>query len=38
MNYIVEAGEFDIHLVKSLRDEYLKTTNLITEKTIYLND
>ena len=38
MNYIVEAGEFDIYIGNSSRDEDLKTTNFSIEKTIYLND
>ena len=38
MNYVVEAGEFDIHVGNSSRDEDLKTINLSIEKTIYLND
>ena len=38
MNFIIEAGEFDIHVGNSSRDEDLKTTNFSVEKTIYLND
>ena len=38
MDYIIEAGEFDIHVGNSSRDEDLKTINLSIEKTIYLND
>ena len=38
MDYIIEAGEFDIHVGNSSRDEDLKTINLNIEKTIYLND
>ncbi len=38
MNYVVEAGEFDIHVGNSSRDEDLKKINLSIEKTIYLND
>ena len=38
MNFIIEAGEFEIHVGNSSRDEDLKTINLSIEKTIYLND
>ena len=38
MNFIIEAGEFDIHVGNSSRDEDLKTINFSVEKTIYLND
>jgi len=38
MDYIIEAGEFEIHVGNSSRDEDLKTINLSIEKTIYLND
>ena len=38
MNFIIEAGEFDIHIGNSSRDEDLKTINLSIEKTIYLKD
>ena len=38
MNFIIEAGEFEIHVGNSSKDEDLKTINLSIEKTIYLND
>ncbi len=38
MNFIIEAGEFDIHVGNSSIDEDLKTINFSVEKTIYLND
>ena len=38
MNYIVEAGDFDILVGNSSRDEDLKNTNFNVEKTLYLRD
>ena len=38
MNYIVEAGDFDILVGNSSRDEDLKSTIFNVEKTFYLND
>jgi beta-glucosidase len=38
MNFIIEAGEFDIHVGNSSIDEDLKKINFSVEKTIYLND
>ena len=38
MKYIVEAGEFDILVGNSSRDEDLKKTSFSVEKTIYLKD
>ena len=38
MNYIVEAGDFDILVGNSSRDEDLKNTNFNIEKTFYLRD
>ncbi len=38
MNYVVEAGDFDILVGNSSRDEDLKNTNLNIEKTFYLRD
>ena len=38
MNYVVEAGDFDILVGNSSRDEDLKNTNFNIEKTFYLRD
>ena len=38
MNYVVEAGDFDILVGNSSRDEDLKNTNFNIEKTFYLGD
>ena len=38
MNYVVEAGDFDILVGHSSRDEDLKNTNFNIEKTFYLRD
>ena len=38
LNYIVEAGDFDILVGNSSRDEDLKNTNFNVEKTLYLRD
>ena len=38
MNYIVEAGDFDILVGNSSRDEDLKNTNFNVEKTFYITD
>ena len=38
MNYIVEAGDFDILVGNSSRDEDLKNTNFNVEKTYYIID
>ena len=38
MNYIVEAGEFNILIGNSSRDEDLKSTSFSIEETIYLKD
>ena len=38
MNYIVEAGEFNILVGNSSRDEDLKSTSFSIEETIYLKD
>ena len=38
MNYVVEAGDFDILVGNSSRDEDLKNTNFNIEKTLYLRD
>ena len=38
MNYVVEAGDFDILVGNSSRDEDLKNTNFNIEKTFYLKD
>ena len=38
MNYFVEAGDFDILVGNSSRDEDLKNTNFNIEKTFYLRD
>lgn len=38
MKYIVEAGEFNILLGNSSRDEDLKSTSFSIEETIYLKD
>ena len=38
MNYIVEAGDFDILVGNSSRDEDLKSAIFNVEKTFYLND
>ena len=38
MNYIVEAGDFDILVGNSSRDEDLKNTNFNVEKTYYVID
>ena len=38
MNYIVEAGDFDILVGNSSRDEDLKNTNFNIEKTFYITD
>ncbi len=38
MNYIVEAGDFDILVGNSSRDEDLKNINFNVEKTFYIKD
>ena len=38
MNYIVEAGDFDILVGNSSRDEDLKNVIFNVEKTYYLRD
>ena len=38
MNYVVEAGDFDILVGNSSRDKDLKNTNFNIEKTFYLGD
>jgi len=38
MKYIVVAGEFNILLGNSSRDEDLKSTSFSIEETIYLKD
>ena len=38
MNYIVEAGDFDILVGNSSRDQDLKNTNFNVEKTFYIID
>ena len=38
MNYIVEAGDFDILVGNSSRDEDLKNSNFNVEKTFYITD
>ena len=38
MNYIVEAGDFDILVGNSSRDEDLKNTTFNVEKTFYITD
>ena len=38
MNYIVEAGDFDILVGNSSRDEDLKNTNFNVEKTFFIKD
>ena len=38
MNYIVEAGDFDIHVGNSSRDEDLKNLTFNVEKTFYIKD
>jgi len=38
MNYVVEAGDFDILVGNSSRDEDLKNINFNIEKTFYLRD
>ena len=38
MNYIVEAGDFDILVGNSSRDEDLKNINFNVEKTFYITD
>ena len=38
MNYIVEAGDFDILVGNSSRDEDLKNTSFNIEKTFYIKD
>ena len=38
MNYIVEAGDFDILVGNSSRDEDLKNTEFNVEKTFYIKD
>ncbi len=38
MNYIVEAGDFDILVGNSSRDEDLKNTNFNVKKTFYITD
>ena len=38
MNYVVEAGDFDILVGNSSRDKDLKNTNFNIEKTFYLED
>ena len=38
MNYVVEAGDFDILVGNSSRDEDLKSAIFNVEKTFYLND
>ena len=38
MNYVVEAGDFDILVGNSSRDQDLKNTNFNIEKTLYLRD
>ena len=38
MNYVVEAGDFDILVGNSSRDEDLKNTNFNIEKTFFLRD
>ena len=38
MNYVVEAGDFDILVGNSSREEDLKNTNFNIEKTFYLGD
>ena len=38
MNYIVEAGDFDIHIGNSSRDEDLKNLTFNVEKTFYIKD
>ena len=38
MNYIVEAGDFDILVGNSSRDEDLKNTKFNVEKTFYITD
>ena len=38
MNYVVEAGDFDILVGNSSRDEDLKNTNFNVEKTFYITD
>ena len=37
MKYIVEAGEFDILIGNSSRDEDLKSSSFVVEKTIYID-
>ncbi len=38
MNYIVQAGDFEIHVGNSSRNEDLKNTTLTIEKTLYIKD
>ena len=37
MKYIVEAGEFDILIGNSSRDEDLKSSSFVVEETIYID-
>ena len=38
MNYIIEAGQFDILVGNSSREEDLKKIDFNIEKTIYIKD
>jgi len=38
MNYIVEAGDFDVLVGNSSRDEDLKNATFNVEKTFYVKD